>query len=423
MTTRDKHEVRIHADAKVAEVAACPEALSALLELGFEPLRNPIARRTVARLFTLRQAAAFRGVDLEHMLRLLREATGQADPQEPAEQGAQEFDEAREDGGHEIPELKGDVRVLGMVPCPVRGTLVESFDAYAQKFGASTGKTVAWWLGGEGIATRGFRSWLAALAANDERQRLPDVLVTVGSELLFHRTYGDYARRGYFGPFSVERQPLLALSQLEDPTRRLALQFAALFSLVCRPDRLPGGRVPESWHDLADPNLQGEVAVPSLDLPIVPDLLATLHDHLGASDFEGLARNIGQTMHPAQASPRTNKNQLPGITILPMLFSAASASVGGVEVIPEEGPLALAAYVGVRDGAGPEAVQVANFLCSERYLRPMWEHGKFLPNCASFHPRLPMGRVVCRNWRSLLDGDPEAHTGRLIELVRREVGS
>jgi len=57
-----------------AIVTAYPAALPILLAEGFNPLANPIARRTIARVTTLRSACALTGRDLDAVLARLRAA-------------------------------------------------------------------------------------------------------------------------------------------------------------------------------------------------------------------------------------------------------------------------------------------------------------------------------------------------------------
>ena len=65
---------------KVAELLeAYPDLEQALVECvpAFEKLRNPLLRRTVARITTLQQAAAIGGVKVEDLINQLRKAVGQ----------------------------------------------------------------------------------------------------------------------------------------------------------------------------------------------------------------------------------------------------------------------------------------------------------------------------------------------------------
>jgi hypothetical protein len=434
---KPRKNVLIVPNAKVGDlIEAWPETLDVLLQMGFEPLRNPIARRTVAKLFTLEQAAAFKSMPIETLLHQLKVAIGQAKPEDgPALPSTPTSSMATRTspvglpiagpagpvagpGDTDVPELDGDVRVLGLVPCPVRGILVEAFDRFAGKLTASSGKRIAWWMAGEGTAIGDVRAWLDGIHQRGDVDRIPDVMVSVGTELFLYPQYGSYARSGLFGAFPGRGYSRPDLAPLEDPNGVLGLLFVGLFTLVCRPDRLPNRELPTSWLDLADPGFEGEVGFPSLHLPIVPDLMAALHDLMGETGFQRFAANLGATMHPAQASPRVKKADVPGVVILPTIFSRQSEfSAGGVEVVPEEGAIGVPAYVAVREGAPPEAHDVANFLCSDAFLKPCWEHGDFLPNHAGIEAELPKGRIVARSWEALAQGDPGAESDRLLKMM------
>src|SRR5205809_150443 len=61
---------------------AYPELESVLVEMAptFAKLRNPVVRRTVAKVATLEQAAKLGGINLQAMILRLRNETGQAVP-------------------------------------------------------------------------------------------------------------------------------------------------------------------------------------------------------------------------------------------------------------------------------------------------------------------------------------------------------
>lgn len=65
---------RITADHRIGHIVEWyPETLAVLLEKGFTPLANPIARRTIARAVSVRQAASHHGLDLNALLTELNE--------------------------------------------------------------------------------------------------------------------------------------------------------------------------------------------------------------------------------------------------------------------------------------------------------------------------------------------------------------
>ncbi len=406
----------ITADSRVSDVVSTyPEALKALIDMGFAPLKNPVARKTVARLFTLKQAAEFRGIDLQVLLRTLHEVTGL----ETSDEHTCAPPMGHLEGEGPVPALEGDISVLGLVPCPIRNTITERFDGFVRGYTGSTGLSVAWWMAGEGPGASDVRSWFAQIVAESQPERLPDLMIAVGTELFYHQSYGRaLLEQGVFDRFpgSIRARPELA--PLDDPEGILGLQFAVYFTLVCRPENLVDGRLPETWSDLAEPEFEGQVTLPTLELPIVPDLLGALEAHLGPSRFQAFARNVGQAMHPAQASPRVKKSQVPGVIILPLHFAYGAAASGGVPVLPKDGIVAAPGYMVCKKDANEGVAEVASYLLSRDYLAPYWDQGHFVPNHRDIEVDVTPSNLLVRPWDEVLRGDPDAETSRRIALVR-----
>lgn len=405
----------ISADARVSDVVSTyPEALEALIDMGFTPLKNPIARKTVARLFTLKQAAEFRGIELPMLLGKLREVTGQAG----AEEHACAPDDEALAGDGPVPALVGDISVLGLVPCPIRNTITERFDGFVRQFTAERGLSVAWWMAGEGPGASDVRTWFSEIVTSSQPERLPDLTIAVGTELFYHRSYGrPFLDEGVFGPFPGKPLTRPELEPLADPKGILGLQFAVYFALVCRPENLVDGRLPSSWADLAEPEFEGQVTLPTLELPIVPDLLGALEAHLGEKRFAAFARNVGQAMHPAQASPRVKKSQVPGVIILPLHFAYGAEASGGVPVFPEDGLVAAPGYMICKKDANEGVEEVASYLLSKDFLSPYWEHGHFVPNHREVEVDVTPSNLIVRPWDEVLRGDPDSETARRLALV------
>jgi len=116
-----------------ALLEACPEVESVLVDMvpAFAKLRNPVVRRTVAKVATLEHAAKIGGVNLRAMIRRIRDFTGesQADlrsPQPLQEAGPEaswllkgrvveeiDADEMLERGVHPIGKVREAVKSLG----------------------------------------------------------------------------------------------------------------------------------------------------------------------------------------------------------------------------------------------------------------------------------------------------------------------
>ena len=117
-----------------ALLEAYPELEGVLIEMApaFAKLRNPVVRRTVAKVATLEQAAKIGGISLQAMILRLRNVTGQNGPELPVLQPGQELgpddaswltsgriveeidaDAMLERGVHPIGKIREAVRALG----------------------------------------------------------------------------------------------------------------------------------------------------------------------------------------------------------------------------------------------------------------------------------------------------------------------
>jgi hypothetical protein len=117
-----------------AMIEAYPELESVLVEMApaFAKLRNPVVRRTVAKVATLEQAAKIGGINLQTMILRLRNVTGQSAPDLPLLQPRQDVvgddaswltsdrvvaeidaDAMLERGVHPIGKIRETVGVLG----------------------------------------------------------------------------------------------------------------------------------------------------------------------------------------------------------------------------------------------------------------------------------------------------------------------
>jgi len=149
---------------KVGELLnAYPELEEKLIELApvFKKLRNPVLRRTIARVTTLQQAAAVGEIPVHTLVNTLRELTGQEDL-EGLEKGMGEnketpswFDPNRivkkldarpiiEQGGHPLGDVLNDIKGFGpgdiyelytpFLPAPlIERVMAQGFDCWSVK--------------------------------------------------------------------------------------------------------------------------------------------------------------------------------------------------------------------------------------------------------------------------------------------------
>jgi hypothetical protein len=404
---------------KVAKVVEMwPQTLDTFVKMGFTPLKNKFLRNTIGASVSIRQAANFKNIDLNILLHNL-----QATIENPTgynqsfiDSNKLRFDE------NTLPDLVGDVRLMGLIPCPVRNLLIEKFDAYIQENFSSQNKQIAWWFAAEGAGLSDIKSFIRSTIKSGQYSGFPECFLTVGTELFLHDEFcRDMYKNNYFNKMPSNKNARPEFKKLEDPDGKLQLQFVALFSLYCHKDKLKGLPLPQTWMDLSNDIYKGKIVLPSLNLPIIPDLLASLYYYMGDIHFIKFCQNVSFALHPAQSSGRSELKKQPGIYITPIHFSKIMKAAEGVHVIPKDGYVAVPSYM-VNTGSKNEIVdQINSYLFSDELLDLYYKCGSFIPNSVNIAVDEELDKLIVRPWSSLFDIIPDTLINQLLMNFKLEV--
>lgn len=266
-----------------------PFLIDTFVELGFTPMKNPVTRKTVSYMITLEQAAAFKGMHVDELIRILIERISE-NTDEDAVPGRTE--ESCENIVNMDSVPKADIRFLGIVPCPIRNVLIEKFDKFVSDFNYRFDKKLAWTVAGEGTAGGDVLKDIMAISNSKRYDRLVDLFTAVGKDIFVHNFYGGRIYKNNIWKkigSHADAHPLL--EEFKDPNGILRLVYGTPFIMSCRKSVLGDVELPKTWVDLTDEKYKGKIAVPSLNLPIIPDLLGALYYHLGEEKFQKFAEN------------------------------------------------------------------------------------------------------------------------------------
>ncbi len=406
-------------DMKVAEVIDnWPQTITTFVRMGFEPITNKFLRNTIGRKVSLKQAAAFRNVDLNILLINLETAITNPTTHNESfiDPKRLRFDE------NTLPDLEGDLTILGLVPCPIRHTLVEKTDEYLQTTFTSKDINVGWWFAAEGSGTGDVKSFIRSTAKTGNYNKFPDLFLAVGTELFLH---DEYCRNMYKDNIFKQARPNeLARPEFEklaDPNNKLQLQFAVFFSFYCEQKILGDLPLPKTWFDLTNEKYRGKIVIPALNLPIIPDFLASLHYYFGDSLFIKFCQNVSLAMHPSQSSGRKEKKGSPAIFITPLHFSKIMKSGDGVHIQPNDGFVAVPSYIANKTADNPDAQKAIDYFMSAEYLSTYWENGSFIPNNTQIDVEVPLDKIIFRPWDSLLGNIPDEYTTQLLRNFKLDI--
>ncbi|MCP3926498.1 MAG: ABC transporter substrate-binding protein [Desulfobacterales bacterium] len=393
-----------------------PQTVATFSKMGFSSFKIPIFRKLFTRNLTIESAAKFKNVDLNILLINLQNAIANPTTHNESfiDPNRLRFDE------NTVPDLTGDLSMFGIIPCPVRNVIIERFDSFIQENYTKRDKKVAWWLASGGPSIMDIKNYIKSTVKSNQFETFPDLFLSVGTEVFLH---DDFCRPLYKENFfkQTDVKTRADLKKLEDPNGILQLQFAAIFTFYCIPESLGGLPLPNNWFDLTDPKYKGHIVLPSLNLPVIPDLLSALYFHLGDSHFIKFCQNVKFALHPSHSSDRKIKKNSPGIFVTPMHFSKIKKSPGHVNVIPEDGFIAVPAYI-AKTSQNSEVSKMEDFLLSKELLDIYYNSG-FMPNNPDIETEYPMDNLITRPWSSLFDNIPDEFLQQLLRNFKLEVSA
>jgi len=371
-------ETRITPDMTLFDITEQhPGTIAVFVANGFAHVGDETKRTTHGKMVTLAQAAQMKGKDLAALTGLLEDAVRQA-----AARTDVTLEMADQPG---IFPTAGDIRVAGLLPCPVRIPLLEACDTVCNDITRRTGKTIGMNLVAASVGADVLDQALQGIQGADD---LPDIFLSAGFEAFFDRR--NMARFRDQGVFAAEPwegvNPLFKDYGLQDPQGFYSMLAVVPAVFLVDHTRLADGEeAPRSWAELLDERFAGRIALPVGDFDLFNGILLTVWKEFGDAGVAALSRNLQQGMHPSQVAGRfaARKGDGPTVSVIPYFFSRMAEFNPNAEIVwPAEGAAVSPFFMLVRKDASAEAREVAAFFASHEAGEILAHRGLF-PSC---HP-------------------------------------
>jgi ABC-type Fe3+ transport system substrate-binding protein len=344
-----------------------PETLKVFTDNGFTQLADEAKRATFGQQLQLEIALSMRQLDYEAFSLLLETAIagGQKQDANPRE----------------------DVRVKGLLPCPVRLPLQERLDKLLAGF-ADKGISVAASLK---AASMGLDWIIDEVAAAKSADELDDIYLSAGFDVFFEEKYfGRFIKQGDFGnPIrwnSINTDFQNDYIQLKDPKNRYGIIAVVPAVFLVNTVELGDRPLPLSWKDLTNPTYERSVSLPVSDFDLFNAILLTMDEVYGQESVAALGRNMQQSLHPAQmVKSDRSKTEKPAITIMPNFFTKMAKAGGVMQAVwPEDGAIISPVFMISRRNNNPHIRSLADFLSGPAVAEILAHQGLF----PSLHPNI-----------------------------------
>ena len=347
---------------------------------------------------------------------------------------AQLHEQLRDDMGNSDITLRkapgkgaGDIRISGLLPCPVRLPLLEALD------GPLTGIRNS----GQGVQCRleaasGGFDWIRRELDNAaDVSVLPHLFLSAGLDIFFEEdAFGKYIAAGQFhDPVPGEINRCFKDTGIADPAGAYGMIAVVPAVFLVNHAVLDDRPVPRTWQDLLDPIFTGAIALPVDDFDLFHALLIALHHQFGDPGIRDLARNMLASQHPAEMvkNGARSSGERAAVTVIPYFFTRMAERVSNLEwVWPEDGAIISPIFLISRTDAPSQVTEIARFLKGKE-IGDILANGGLFPAC---HPDVnnPIPENATFAWpgwdtiRSRNMTTWLSHTEKLFMTSMQEVG-
>jgi ABC-type Fe3+ transport system substrate-binding protein len=357
-----------------------PETIDVFVANGYEHVGDEKKRTTNGKMVTLGQAVQMKGKDLKAFTALLENSVKENRTKEDVTL-AMAADESQ------IFPTEGDIKVAGLLPCPVRIPMLEAFDKMSRKITAETGKTIGVRLAAASVGADVLEAGMKSIGDESD---LPDIFLSAGFEAFFDKkNMARFKDRDVFVDRSwATHNDMMAPYGLMDPDGHYSLLAVvpAVF-LVDKTQLEDGEEVPRTWKEILGPRFKNKIAMPVGDFDLFNGILLTIWKEFGDEGVEAIGRNLLEGMHPSQVAgrfaPKGGKG--PMVSVIPFFFSKMAQFNPDAEIVwPEDGAVVSPIFMLLKNSAPEEAGRIADFFASKEVGEILSHRGLF-PSC---HPEV-----------------------------------
>lgn len=227
------------------------------------------------------------------------------------------------------------VKVIGLLPCPVRVPLLEQFDAFVEKSEYDIEYDLK-------AASHGLE-WLKGTVRNEsDYNNLADIYLSAGFDLFFDENLmGKFKKANVFKDAVKYKDYNHEFENLRDPSGDYSILAVVPAVFLVNSKELNGREIPKTWSDLLKPEFEKSVSLPVSDFDLFNAILLNIYKLYGDEGVKKLGKSLIQNLHPAQMvkSDRMTVNR-PTVTIMPYFFTRMTKEGGTmIPVWPEDGAI------------------------------------------------------------------------------------
>ncbi len=354
-----------------------PETIDIFVAHGFDQLKNEKLRKIMGRTITMEMACLSKRVNVQLFEDKLVEAIEQNLFSEDKTLGGTKKDDG------------GDIKIEGVLPCPVRIPLLEGFSQWIEENEEKLGFKIDYELQSANIGV----DWLRAKFEEDKEEDLSDIFMSAGFDLFFDKNLiGKYKSKGIFEDISgFERlNPDFQNEEIDfrDPHKQYTVMGGVPAVFLVNIDELNGREMPKTWEDLLKAEFEESVSLPLHDFDLFNAMLLTIYRLYGEEGIKKLGKTLLRSMSPAEMVKSNIKRgdmKKPTVTVMPYLFTQMVKDTSPLKPVwPEDGAILSPIFLLTKKESKEKTKPIVDFFLSQEVGELLADKGGF----PSVHPQV-----------------------------------
>lgn len=357
-----------------------PETLDVFVANGFEQFKNEAMRSTMGKTINVETACEAKKINLELFQQKLIDIIEQTRDSVDAT-----LNQGRENND-------GEVSILGVLPCPVRIPLMESFKKWLEEHEKDLDYTIDYELKAANMGV----DWIREEMENAKQENISDLFMSAGFDLFFdEKLMGKFKSQGVFEDMSgfekLNKDFENETISLKDPKGQYTVLAVVPAVFLVNTEELNGRKMPTSWKELLSPEFENSISFPLNDFDLFNALLLTIHKEFGMEGVKKLGKAHMRSMTPAEmvkSNIRNTSSGIPTVTVMPYLFAKMVREESPLKPIwPVEGALISPIFLLSKKESKEKVKPLVDYFMSQEVGQMLATSGKF----PSTHPLVDNG--------------------------------
>jgi ABC-type Fe3+ transport system substrate-binding protein len=382
-----------------------PEVLDLFVSSGFENMKDESMRKTMGKTVSLKMALSMKRINIDTFVDRMVEII---------EENRKVVDESLILSNR---NMDADVKIDGVLPCPVRIPLMDAFGKWMEEEGKSLNISVDYELKS---ASSGV-DWIKDVLEKAETEEvLSDIFISAGFDLFFDTNLmGKFKSKGVFKDMTgfehLNSDFDNEYIDLKDPARQYSIIGVVPAVFLVNTEELNGREMPKSWEDILSTQFKNTVSLPIGDFDLFNSILLNIYKKYGEEGVEKLGKSLQRGMHPSEmVKSHMKSSEKPAVTIMPYFFTKMIKKGSPmVAVWPSDGAIISPIFLLSKNSNSERVKPFVEFFSSKAVGEILAHNGRF----PSTHPEVD--NMISKEHKYMWLGWDYINSNNIGELIHK----